>query len=370
MDLHYRTIQVASTVAELLLTNVDSASWYRSLRGNRVTLLRGVSAWEVSSHLDPLPPDAPAFITVHIVDVRSQSQVVAYVLENLEIAARHLFPAWLPGAEYLDGPNRLDLLSARKFALDLAAQSDHFGPFISSMAESALLDSPMAQRFIERTRAEGLRRLIADTFGRETVTVLIDVDCALTPEQHTQLIGASEWLAQQGGFEIWLAGLDNVTSDRVRAVGVSLHPPRRDEPAEDDQRVRIPAIAGQPHPGSEAEKKLERALVRCAWASGREWNQPFQPTPLHERMVVDLRWPSDKCVVEIDGDEHRQKIKFARDRARDVMLQVHGYAVLRFTNAQILDDVAAVVSAIESFIKNKRGSMSRDAYIEGIPGGE
>ncbi|MDJ0395122.1 DUF559 domain-containing protein [Rhodococcus sp. G-MC3] len=348
-----------------------ASAWYRAVSNIRVTLLVGANALEVAANLDPLPPGAPAVITIPISIVRSQGQVVTLVLDGLETAARAMFPTWLPGAEDLAGPNRLDLMAARKLAADLASQSDHFGPFVSAMAESGLLGRSMNQPFIDRTLAEGLRRLIASTYERSLVTVLLSVDSTLTTEQQVQLVGASEWLCQRGGFTVWIVGPDDIDSDRVQPFDIS--PPATKcagTAARNLVEIHVPAVAGKPHPGSEAEKKLERALLRCGWAFGREWNQPFQLTPLHERFVVDLRWPDEHCVVEVDGEDHRQKVKFERDRERDVVLQVHGHAVLRFTNRQIFDDVAAVVSAIENFIENKRSVTSRSTHTEGTPSGE
>jgi len=69
---------------------------------------------------------------------------------------------------------------------------------------------------------------------------------------------------------------------------------------------------------------------------------------------VDLMWSAEKCVVEVDGPEHRGMARFELDRRRDVRLQLDGFAVLRFTNRQIDHDVEAVVSQIERFISGRR----------------
>nr|WP_296775386.1 DUF559 domain-containing protein [Rhodococcus sp. (in: high G+C Gram-positive bacteria)] len=353
------------------MTDRDADDWYRAISTNRVTLLVGANALDVAAALDPLPSDAPAIITIPIQFIRSQGQVVTLVLDCLETTARQMFPSWLPGAGDLDGPNRLDLMAAKKLASDLAAQSDHFSPFVRAMAESAILARPMSKTFIDRTRAEGLRRLIVSTYERTRLTVILSVSNTLTTDQVVQLVGACEWLCQQGGVTVWIVGPDELDSDRVHsfeAFPSSRY--RQGSGATEIAAVYVPALAGKPHPGSEAEKTLERALSRCDWAFGREWNQPFHVSVLHERFVVDLRWPNEHCVVEVDGDDHRQKMKFERDRERDVVLQVHGHAVLRFTNRQIFDDVAAVVSAIENFIKNKRSPAPRSAPIEGTPSDE
>jgi very-short-patch-repair endonuclease len=69
---------------------------------------------------------------------------------------------------------------------------------------------------------------------------------------------------------------------------------------------------------------------------------------------VDLLWPVERCVIEIDGPEHRDPLRFEADRQRDVQLQLDGYAVLRFTNARIKHDVHAVVRQIGEFLQARR----------------
>jgi len=65
-------------------------------------------------------------------------------------------------------------------------------------------------------------------------------------------------------------------------------------------------------------------------------------------------WPAERCIVEIDGPEHRHALRFEADRQRDVQLHLDGYTVLRFTNARVRHDVAAVVRQIGTFIKTRR----------------
>ena len=61
-------------------------------------------------------------------------------------------------------------------------------------------------------------------------------------------------------------------------------------------------------------------------------------------------------MVEVDGPDHCSAMKFEADRRRDVHLQLEGFAVLRFTNYQVLDDVATVLSQIERFIQSRRAA--------------
>jgi very-short-patch-repair endonuclease len=62
---------------------------------------------------------------------------------------------------------------------------------------------------------------------------------------------------------------------------------------------------------------------------------------------VDLFWPDQRLVVEIDGYAfHSSRRAFERDRARDAALQAAGYRVVRFTWRQIVHDSLAVVAQL------------------------
>jgi very-short-patch-repair endonuclease len=176
------------------------------------------------------------------------------------------------------------------------------------------------------------------------------------------LVAAGEWLAHRGGFGVWLTGAPLLDVDRVEAMTVCLPgevaslvrevPDSLPVPAR--PAVRFPPLAGLPHPASRAEQALESALAARAWTAGRAWNQTYQSHLLANPIRVDLLWRAERCVVEVDGVEHCAPLMFAADRRRDVQLQLDGYAVLRFTNAQVINDIEAVVSQIERFIQGRR----------------
>ena len=54
--------------------------------------------------------------------------------------------------------------------------------------------------------------------------------------------------------------------------------------------------------------------------------------------VVDFAWLSARVVVEVDGDSHETDFGRRHDAARDAFLHRHGFIVLRFDNAQIIDN--------------------------------
>ena len=151
-----------------------------------------------------------------------------------------------------------------------------------------------------------------------------------------------EWLAGRAGVGVWLSGAPFDAVDWLSTMDIDLGPSR-------------PVVTlGKPHPGSTTEAALESALTRHDWAAGRAWNQTYQFDPLASPVRLDLMWPAERCVVELDGPEHRRPEIFEADRRRDVRLQLDGYAVLRFTNARIQYDLETVIAQIRTFIEARR----------------
>ncbi|MFD0597585.1 hypothetical protein ACFQZ4_39225 [Catellatospora coxensis] len=104
----------------------------------RVARLRGASTEVIELALSPLPDDAPAMLTFRPPTSASAAEVVACALDELEMAATRLFPAWLPAAEHLEGPGGGGVPAVRALAIEQASRTRHFGPFLADLAEQAL----------------------------------------------------------------------------------------------------------------------------------------------------------------------------------------------------------------------------------------
>jgi very-short-patch-repair endonuclease len=61
---------------------------------------------------------------------------------------------------------------------------------------------------------------------------------------------------------------------------------------------------------------------------------------------ADFACREAKPVIEIDGATHSTEAEVARDARRSSFLEGRGYRVLRFTNAQVFENVEAVEAAI------------------------
>ncbi|MDI9899405.1 DUF559 domain-containing protein [Rhodococcus sp. IEGM 1409] len=320
---------------------------------------------------DPLPDDGPAIVSCRIIQVRTAADVVAGILDQFEAAALALFPAWLPGGDSLDSASSLDVRAARALSARLASTSEHFGPFVRRIAESSVSGQrPRPEEFSRETRVGGLVRILARSYHRDRLAVLLTAPDGLTFEQQRALAAACEWLHTHGGLTIWLADSPIPDIDRFPVVTVAWQPlttpadlappPVISTPstaASAATQLRFPPVSGRPHPASAAELTLEAALLHTQWAAGRLWNPTYQPNPLDAPIRVDLLWKDEKCVVEVDGDDHRTLYKYAADRLRDNALHLNGYIVLRFTNRQIFEDLSAVLDTIGTLLHTRRGAI-------------
>ena len=60
--------------------------------------------------------------------------------------------------------------------------------------------------------------------------------------------------------------------------------------------------------------------------------------------IADFAAPSEKLIVEVDGDTHAFAVAY--DRARTAFLEAHGYRVIRFTNAEVMTNFEGVLRTI------------------------
>lgn len=77
------------------------------------------------------------------------------------------------------------------------------------------------------------------------------------------------------------------------------------------------------------------------------------------RYEVDLLWPRQRLVAEIDGFAfHGSREAFERDRARDADLTARGYRVLRLTWRQLADEPEAVAARLAAALAVSPGARA------------
>ena len=68
-------------------------------------------------------------------------------------------------------------------------------------------------------------------------------------------------------------------------------------------------------------------------------------------MEVDMLWPRQRLVVELDGHAfHRTRAAFERDRVRDAALQQAGHRVVRVTDRRLRAEPAGVAQTVQSLL--------------------
>jgi very-short-patch-repair endonuclease len=237
-----------------------------------------------------------------------------------------------------------------------AANSEHFAPFLADVAEAALLGQSRVERFPPEIQVRGLARILANSYRRADVALLIDGSTGLGEDEKPTAAAALTWLANHG-IGVWLTDGMLACVDRFPTMVIGMSPNVEPTTTSAQPAVRIldiPAPSGRPHPLSDAEQRLARALTRCDWAAGYRWNQEHGGDSLMPKIRVDLVWPAERCIVEIDGPDHRSAQKYAADRRRDNALTLEGFRVLRFTNDQIVDDMSWVLGVIKRMLSKLR----------------
>jgi len=354
-----------------------AVQWWSVPPAGQVSYLLGATPELLRIAVDPLPSNAPAVVRFCPGTGGPPADQVTVLLEELDRAAIALFPRWLPGGERLDESVALAVPAARELAARRSAQSRDFGPFLADLAERALRTRAAGTRFPAEVRARGLARVVARAYRCASLALLVEVPDGLPPDDERALIAAVEWLAQHGRLTVWLVGAPLQVVDRVPTVPVTLPGYLSQLPAEAARLARqggpdrsgttgppagavraatfwYPPVSGAPSPASAAELALERALAPHEWARGRCWNYRYEWHPLAQPYRLDIFWPTECLVVEVDGDDHRERLKFADDRRRDVQLHQLGQVVARFTNEDVLRDVQGVLRKIESLLIRRR----------------
>jgi very-short-patch-repair endonuclease len=319
------------------------------LPAGRVTQVLGASADDIAATLARVAPELPLALIHRIHVAPALEAFVTDVLDDLESVVVDLFPAWLPGAERITVSAGAGLAAVRAVAADHARRSAQSAPFLCDLAATALAGRATGRRrFPPGVRAPGLIRVIADALRCPRLVLIMEVPAGLSARGELMVAAGCEWLAERGPFGVWLTGVPLATVDRFGTVTLTGLTPATGTVTERS------TVVGAPHPRSTAEAVLEASLATHAWAGGRRWNQTYQSDKLRTPVRLDLIWPDERCIVEIDGPEHCEPVKFDADRRRDVQLQLDGYAVLRFTNARVLHDVQAVAAQIGQFINARR----------------
>jgi very-short-patch-repair endonuclease len=146
------------------------------------------------------------------------------------------------------------------------------------------------------------------------------------------------------------AGLEQALAEaQVRRLVTAVQLLQRAEGRSGAKRLR--RLVGSQHgpalTRSEAERRM-LTLIRKAALPSPKTNAQLNG------YEVDFLWSESKLVVEVDGFAfHSTRAAFERDRARDAALVAAGYAVVRVTWRQLVEQPEAVVARVAAAIATR-----------------
>ena len=69
--------------------------------------------------------------------------------------------------------------------------------------------------------------------------------------------------------------------------------------------------------------------------------------------IVDFYCPSEKLIIELDGDPHGDSLQIQKDMTRDKYLEALGFTVLRFENRFVFQEPEIVLNEIKKVFRKK-----------------
>jgi very-short-patch-repair endonuclease len=291
-------------------------------------------------------------------------QIVEQVADVLAETVLRMWPVWFSGVDF--GDCRDDTLGreAAKIAVRaVAAETTVLRPWAEAAVACALRgDKPRVKSVAAAAEIEQLCLAI----NRAGLVLILDTQTAPTPA--AALVHALEWISQNARAAV--VALFSKLPDSAPPFDRILHgaicvtaesDPLAPEPPADQSAARRPwlvPVQGIPHPLSETEQRLARALSRDEeLALLFSFNQ-FVETIRGGRPKVDLVWTAGRLVVELDGyADHGTRSAFMRDRHRDYELTLSGYTVIRLANEEITQDIEKAVEKIRDIVQLCRARM-------------
>lgn len=295
-------------------------------------------------------------------------RAAARLLDELAKVAVDLYPAWPPGGATLEEDGGASGLAVENLARELANRNASFAPFWIHSVREARMGRTMRGRFTAEVEARGIPELLKLAWQRPGLVLLVEPFEA-EPPAHEALATALAWMAFHGRIAVAIGPSSPGPYHRFPVFDLVEHPDR-DEPDTAGARggVEAPAPPGRPHPASDVEKLIYDALQGKPWAEDARFTQTLTIGAFGQKVIVDLLFTEAKVIVEFDGNEHRGRQKYARDRRRDSELTVQGYTVHRFTNDEIRADAHDVLARMERYVATARTSIvpGRKGATEGL----
>jgi len=333
-----------------------------------VSTIGGVDPEDLRAIMDEVEPDPATnrVILIQLIPAATAEAIVEQIIAFLAEIARRLWPVWYADADFsICQNNPLGHRASTIIARQTASKFSGVSPLWAEQAAILALRNhpPRVSGLPTSTEIAQLAKVI----GPKGLIVVADIgEAANWASNSDALVRALEWSAKYCGgavvalfaelppneapFDRILYGAHYVLAE-ARAAGV------QETPA-------LPWIApwrGLPHPFSDIEKRLAKALAADSeLGSLFGFNQSVQ-TVRGGRAKVDLLWSEGCLVVEVDGYEsHGNRRAFAQDRHRDYELILSGYTVLRLANDEIAQDCEKALQKIRDLVRLRRQTMTKE----------
>ncbi len=341
-----------------------AATFVLAASSGAVVALGGIDSEYLRRLLDQVEIErvSPRALFARIAPASTTEAVIAQVVDLLSGTARRLWPIWFTDMDFREcGNDTLGRLAAaamvRRAAAEIAGLSL---PWAEAAIGLALDDR--APRVREMPQAVELAQL-ALTVSRRGLVLIADVAEACAKSDPAAVVHALEWVARHADiavvalfpelppleppFERILYGARRVL------IGADM-PGTGVEAGASSKRDAEPWLApwlGSPHPLSETEQRLAKALGADPELSPLFGCNQLVDTVRGSRPKVDLVWTQGRLVVEIDGyGSHGNRMAFMYDRHRDYELTLSGYTVLRLANDEIAQDIGKAVEKIRDIV--------------------
>jgi very-short-patch-repair endonuclease len=72
--------------------------------------------------------------------------------------------------------------------------------------------------------------------------------------------------------------------------------------------------------------------------------------------IVDFVSHNERLVIEVDGVSHEGSQRKAQDAERTTFIESRGYAVIRFSNDEVLCDTSGVVNCVKQMLVERRAT--------------
>ncbi|KIZ47493.1 MULTISPECIES: endonuclease domain-containing protein [Rhodopseudomonas] len=89
-----------------------------------------------------------------------------------------------------------------------------------------------------------------------------------------------------------------------------------------------------------------------------------------KNFIVDFVCLAAKLIVELDGESHNFESQLQADDVRDAFFASEGFAVLRFTNDQVMSDLEGVIEVVRQTARARIRSLPPSLALPHKGGGD